>query len=643
MKIARWTGVAGLAALVVTSGLVAVAPAAAAEPTTIIIETPADGTSASGENLTVSGTFSNTSELTLVVGAQELIPISSTGTSGSWTIDVDISDVDGRFDLAVRGVDLSTKYTTWSNFVAVEVENPDAERPTVTILSPTEGAFSGDTIDVVVEANSPRALSAVEVRKNSGDWVPAIAGDVAGEYRVSLPSTESSFVGLQARATDASGLQTMTGSTYVALNGATAADPQRYDQDRAVWVWEPASYKAVFDTAARDHMGAVLDDTETFNSDPMTTIYLGVDMYQGRDMLRDSQDEVAAFVTWAKGRGYNVQATVAGGTRPPYLGALEQFEHFAVSEFEKVLDYNLAVPVEARFDGINVDIEPYILTEWKAPGNTLPLRWLETLETLMDRRDASGTDILVGPAIPRWLDTSDCCTTVSWNGETKPLSEHIQDMTDYISIMDYRDTADGGAGIIAQAQNEINYANTIGKPDSVIIGVETKDLSGGGDPETVTFFEEGRTHLEAELDKVYAAFEGEGSFGGIAMHHFDSLLELPSSWEDAEPVYYPESYPCVAEHPEWDTAATYTAGAQITFDCATWEATWWTRGQVPGDSTGPWQEIRESADGVAEWTPTRIFTAGENVTFDGQSYRALWWTRNETPGDTPGPWERISS
>ncbi len=257
-------------------------------------------------------------------------------------------------------------------------------------------------------------------------------------------------------------------------------------------------------------------------------------------MLRESRSEVAAFVQWARGRGYHVQATVAGGTRPPYLGALEQFEHFAVDEFEKVLDYNLAVPESARFDGINVDIEPYILSAWKEPGNGgLPVRWLEVLDTLIERRDASGLPVLVGPAIPRWLDSSACCTSITWNGQTKALSDHIQDMTDYIAIMDYRDTADGSAGIIAQAQHEIDYANQIGKPNSVVVGIETKDLSGTGDPETVTFWEEGRTYLEGELDKTYAAFQDDASFGGIAMHHYDDLLMLPSAWDDTPPVYYP--------------------------------------------------------------------------------------------------------
>ena len=65
------------------------------------------------------------------------------------------------------------------------------------------------------------------------------------------------------------------------------------------------------------------------------------------------------------------------------------------------------------------------------------------------------------------------------------------------------------------------------KPDSVSSASESKDLSGTGDPESVTFWEEGRTHMEGELDKTYAAFTDAPSFGGIAMHHFDDPAAAP--------------------------------------------------------------------------------------------------------------------
>ncbi|WP_432889717.1 hypothetical protein ACQPYH_11040 [Kribbella sp. CA-245084] len=309
----------------------------------------------------------------------------------------------------------------------------------------------------------------------------------------------------------------------------------RYNQDRAMWVWEQDSYPAVFDRAARDKLGRMMDDTTTFGSDPVKTLYIGVAAYNGRDMLRDSRRQVASFVRWARGRGYHVQAVIAGGTNPPYLGVLPQYQHLAIGEFTKVLDYNRAVPSDARFDGVNVDIEPYLLPEWKEPGTTLPTIWLDLLAKFIQLRDASRQKLLVGPAIPFWFDSSECCTAITWHGKTAPLSDHVQDLTDYVALMDYTETA---TGIVSRAEHEIAYAASIGKPQSVVIGVESKDLSGTSDPETVTFYEEGRTYMEAELDKVYAAEAGSSAFAGIAMHHYGSLLLLPSVW-GAGGVYYP--------------------------------------------------------------------------------------------------------
>ncbi|MEU4363613.1 hypothetical protein [Promicromonospora sp. NPDC023987] len=540
MKQQRWLSAVALIGLLGGLATAPVSQAAETEPGKIAITSPADGDTVSGEALTVTGTYRDTADLVVVVGAQELVPVQLDEANGTWSVDLDISDRDGRLDLAVRGKDLTTLYTTWSPFIAVDVDNPAAARPVVSITSPSEGPHGSRLVGVVVHVESAHRLRRVEVRLNGDRWRRATALPHSdGDFRAWVDAgRKPAFVSIEARAIDVHGHRDEAPTRYVSVGGAEAESPQRYDQDRSIWVWERASYEAVFHPAARDRLAAVLDDTETFDSDPIRTIYFAVGSYGARDMLREDRDAVANFVRWAKDRGYHVQATVAGGTQPPYLGALEQFEHFAVDEFEKVLDYNLAVPPEARFDGVNVDIEPYILSEWKVPGNDLPVRWLEVLEHLIERRDASGLPILVGPAIPRWLDSSTCCQAITWKGESKPLSDHIQDLTDYISIMDYRDTADGSAGIIAQAAHEIEYANSIGKEQSVVIGVETKDLSGGGDPETVTFWEEGRTVLEAELDKVYGVFEDEPSFGGVAMHHFDTLLALPSEWGD-DAVYYP--------------------------------------------------------------------------------------------------------
>ncbi|MFF0344633.1 hypothetical protein [Kribbella sp. NPDC004875] len=515
-------------ALLLAVGCVTPAVADSGTPT-VTIDSPVDGARA----LTVHGHYSQVSDIQLVVDAQRTVPVTMDAATGTWSATVDVSDADGTVGLAAYGKNLQTLYNQWSQFISVPVHNPGAAKPVVAVVSPAMGATVGGAFEATVQVSgAARPLRRVEARINGGAWRTAVHVPGPGDrYRVRLDAGKG-FAGVEARAVDMAGRVGTSASTYMSVGGAVKPTQQLYNQDRAMWLWEQNSYPAVFDQAARDKLGRVMDDTSTFGSDPVRTVYVGVAAYGGKDMLRDSRSQVAAFVRWARGRGYHVQAVISGGTVPPYLGALPQYQDRAVAEFTKVLDYNLAVGADARFDGVNVDIEPYLLPQWKEPGTTLPTQWLDSLAEFMQLRDASGQQSLVGPAIPFWFDSSDCCTAITWHGKTAPLSDHVQDLTDYVALMDYTDTA---PGIISRASHEIAY----GKPLSVVIGVESKDLSGTGDPESVTFYEEGRTYMESELDKVYAAEAGQPSFAGIAMHHYGSLLVLPSAW-GAGGVYYPE-------------------------------------------------------------------------------------------------------
>ncbi|NDL55734.1 glycosyl hydrolase 53 family protein [Phytoactinopolyspora mesophila] len=94
------------------------------------------------------------------------------------------------------------------------------------------------------------------------------------------------------------------------------------------------------------------------------------------------------------------------------------------------------------------------------------------------------------------------------------------------------------------------------------------------------------------------------------------------------------------EWPAWDPAQVYVAGDMVNHQGADFKASWWTRGQEPGDPHGPWQEVAAAPDGTALWTPSRVFDTGDVVLHDDVRYTARWWTRNQEPGTSPwGPWE----
>ncbi|OZB95269.1 Ig-like domain-containing protein [Paenibacillus sp. XY044] len=591
----------------------------------ITIDPPAGGPLGPGVSR-ISGTFSDVYDVELAVAGDTLVSAHmddpEADGSGSWYADVDFSKYDGSVELAARGKDSVTRYVAWSPFMSVDVDNPGAAIPQVTITSPGEANAVKGSVTVLITAESKNPVSKVQIRINGGDWKDASPKGSGYQYKWKAAAYAGRVNSLEARAVDSNGNTGFSSAKYVkvansfsqsmlqqdqpeqedragqdaqsdqndqtnnnavveldvpttqdvsgaqdtaqdelapspsqeravdevnadegmqmnadpgseqveAASGPTTVTQQVYSQDRAMWIWENEAYPLIMNPGSRNVLDAMASDTSTFGQRPIRTLYLAVGQYFGMRMLEEKRPEVRDFIGWAHDKGYQVQALIAGGTTPPYFGAYARYRTQAVAEFEGILNYNLSSDPRERFDGVNIDTEPYSLGDFKSGKPSVQVQYLDMLKALMDRKQASGLDLQVGAAIPRWFDTSVDASSISWNGSVKWMSQHVQDTLDYISIMDYRDQADGSAGIIEQARGEIEYADQIGKPNSVVIGVETIDVADGGDPEAISFYEEGRTYMESELNKVYAAFEGDPAFGGIALHHYGNLRILPSAW-----------------------------------------------------------------------------------------------------------------
>ncbi|MFE9206958.1 Ig-like domain-containing protein [Micromonospora sp. NPDC007230] len=521
-----------MASLVVALAAMAVgpsAPAAAADEGAVSIDSHHTDDQLPVGIVRVSGSYHGLYDLNIVVNGERMDRVRMTDPenddSGNWSYDLDTRPYDGDLEIAVLGISDVTRYGVWSSWVLMHVDNPAANKPTVTVTSPAEGSSVTEPTTVTVSATGRNDIRRVEIRVNGNAWQPAEL--VGGEYRYPLDPRPfgDTMASIEARATDSRGNVGTSHPQYVSLNGGAPAPVVPHAQDRAMWMWEESSYNLVNNPGARSVLEALTTDTATFNSRPIKTIYFGVDRGWDNNMLEDMRPQVRDLLRWAHDRGYKVHALIAGGTRPPFLGGLWRYRDHAVREMEKVLNFNLSSAPAERFDGVNVDIEPYIIgPSYIDDRPFVQLQWLDTLQTLIDRRDASGTGILFGPAMPVWLDSE----TVTWHGVTKTMAQHFQDISDYVSLMDYRDTAEA---IVRDAATEVAYAQQIGKPGSVLVGVETIDLVAvGGDPEWVTFSEEGRAGLETEVAKVYDQFAGSPGFGGVAMHHYDSLLDLPSTW-----------------------------------------------------------------------------------------------------------------
>ncbi|MER7368199.1 Ig-like domain-containing protein [Nonomuraea wenchangensis] len=566
-------------ALVLAVPLVGAVPGAARadDPPSVTIDSSESGPGV----VWLAGRFAGAYDVSLVVNGERIerarVSDPDADDTGTWTYDLDVGGMDGEIEVYAKATVAQTRYGTWSPPLTLRVDNPSARKPEVEITEPADGARLSRPTPVRVRVAGTDVRS-VRVRVNGGPWQRATGA--AGRYVTLVNPARHGDVmaSLEAEAVDARGHVIRSATRYVALGAAKKRRPVPHRQDRAMWIWEKASYNLVLNPGSRRLLETVLP--------PGSTMYLGVDTYMGRDIIEDARPELRDLVAWAHGRGMKVHATVAGGTRPPYLGALSRYRDRAVGEMERVIDYNLSSKPAERFDGINVDIEPYILPWFTSSKPDLQIQWLDTLRAMIARRDASGEPLLFGPAVPRWLDTSACCTDIAYGGTTRTLAEHVQDLSDYIAIMDYRDQADGSAGIIAQAAGELAYAERIGKPLSVVVGVETLDIATSGDPATITFREEGRDALEAELAKVGQAFSGSPAFAGIALHHYDSYRELPTIWGPA--ARWPE--PPADSGPPTGVASPPEA---VAFDHATVDLTY---GRAYDDTEVDFYEVHRSTE-----------------------------------------------
>ncbi len=425
----------------------------------------------------VRGTYQHVFDLVIAFDAGFLHEVHTDdpegGDDSTWYFDWDTAEHSGSVEITVRGSSVVDLYARWAPPVHVTV-GPEKDPPSVPSLHSERAAPPTPH----AERRTPSAAGAPSDGATGRDGTE-------GEPR------------------------------------ARPLDPAA----RALWVWEADTHRLLVTPGARQVLAAFMEDA-TIAPDPRRVIYLYADRGHGGWKLKDSPDLYRSLIGWAHERGYSIHALLGSGSYQAPMYSYSRYHHKAVGLMDAVIAYNAGSPPVSRFDGVNIDIEPHWLPDWhEAPA--LQVQYFDMLAAMMRRVADSGQRLLVGPAIPRWLDASDECRSIAWRGKKKTCAQHVQDITDYVALMDYRDIAETSIGIIEQAGAEIAYGNRIGKP--VVIGVETGQVSSG-DPEAITFHEEGRDRMEEELAKVMKAFSGEKAFGGVAVHHYDSWRKMRTIW-----------------------------------------------------------------------------------------------------------------
>ncbi len=274
--------------------------------------------------------------------------------------------------------------------------------------------------------------------------------------------------------------------------------------ERAVWIWEKDSYEMLEDTAAAKNAITFL------RSKKIGTLYLYADAFKDRNLLESRPELYRQFLRRLHRHGLRAHALLGSAYLHTEEYVLPERRKDAMAMFQRVLTYNTTAKPEERFDGISLDIEPHILDLWPERKTQLLLQFLDLGQSFMELKIKSGQSLMVGPAIPFWLDGIE----LEWNGLSKPVSEHVQDIYDYVALMDYRDHADGGDGIISHAADEMKYAGLAKR--KVVIGVEVTP----NEIQKVSFNHLTEPDMERELALTAKANRREPAFAEFAIHHF---------------------------------------------------------------------------------------------------------------------------
>ncbi|WP_125811182.1 hypothetical protein [Actinoplanes sp. ATCC 53533] len=185
-----------------------------------------------------------------------------------------------------------------------------------------------------------------------------------------------------------------------------------------------------------------------------------------------------------------------------------------INNHAAALDWQRTVVSTGLFDGIHLDVEPYLTDGWTTDLPAARAAYLR----LLDRMRAAST-LRLEADVPFWFGR--------YKIGRNTLADEVLRRVDGVTVMSYRDTATGPNSMLAVSQDWLARGRTAGK--RVRLAAETGPLP---DCPHCTFHEEGADALTTELAKVDAATRLTAAFGGIAVHHYGAWRTLPARPSD---------------------------------------------------------------------------------------------------------------
>lgn len=259
---------------------------------------------------------------------------------------------------------------------------------------------------------------------------------------------------------------------------------------RAAWVWQSKSVS--------DGGNELLENAAKHK---INRLYVNVDMNLSEEVYH-------TFISKASKAGIAVEAL---GGDPSWAVSGREGPMLRLASW--VSTYNLAAKPEERFDALHLDIKPYVLPQWKEDAKPLVQSWVANMKLLLEQVNKDGA-VEVNVDLPFWLDSYTVTgSRTTSDADNESLSHWFIGQFDHITLLAYRDSAQGNNGIIRLVEQEMIWADA--RNVSITVGVNTKPMPG---EEFTTFAGKGAAQLESVIREVESAFTDHASYAGSAVH-----------------------------------------------------------------------------------------------------------------------------
>ncbi|MGM0843389.1 MAG: amidase [Bacillota bacterium] len=260
-------------------------------------------------------------------------------------------------------------------------------------------------------------------------------------------------------------------------------------QDRATWLWDPW-------LIVKDEEGTIA----FLESKKLNKVYVQIDSEIPITVYQN-------FIESASAKGMKIYALDGA---PDWVAPRGYISQNILMKWLEA--YQEEASSQQKFSGVHLDVEPYLYSGWNSKRGATVKSYQALL--LRAKNAADKLNLPLEADMPFWFDE------ISYGNVYGKglLAEWVIKNMDGVTIMAYRDSS---AMIIDIVKKEVEWAGKYFKP--LVVGVETGETSEG---DAISFYEEGESFMNEQLQGVKDYYRNTAGFGGTAVHHVGSWMTI---------------------------------------------------------------------------------------------------------------------